>query len=153
MNQTILQQFDLPISPQQAFDYFIDEDKLTQWLCFEATTDPYVDGRYELYWEPEPDHQNSTEGCRITSFEKPYLISFDWKGPRSLDAIMNQSEPLTHVSVFLYPLTDNHVRVILQHSGFGSSQDWQPARMFFEKAWEMALKRLVEQLEEEQKAL
>lgn len=147
MNQVILKQFDVVRPPSEVFKYFIDEDKLTQWLCFEAQTDPYVDGRYELYWEPEQDHQNSTEGCRITSFEKPYLLSFDWKGPRSLEKVMNQADPLTHVAVYFHPLAENHTRIVLQHSGFGSTEDWQPARMFFEKAWEMALKRLVEMLE------
>lgn len=147
MSQVILKQFDLPLSGNEAFKYFIEEDKLTSWLCYQAVTDPYVDGRYELFWEPDHDHQNSTEGCRITAFEKPYLISFDWKGPRSLDTVMNQADPLTHVTVFFYPLANNHVRLVLQHSGFGQSDDWTPARLFFEKAWEMALQRLVKNLE------
>lgn len=147
MNQVILKQFDLPIDQSQAFKYFIDEDKLREWLCFSAVTDPYVDGRYELYWEPEDGHQNSTEGCRITVFEKPYLIAFDWKGPRSLDEVMNQSDPLTHVTVVFYPLENRRTRLILQHSGFGLGDDWQQARMFFQRAWDLALQRLVKLLE------
>lgn len=147
MIQVILKQFDLPIPQAEAFKYFSDEDRITEWLCYEAKIDPYVDGRYELFWEPDEDHQNSTQGCRITSFEKPYLISFDWKGPRSLDKVMNQTDPLTHVSVFFYPLKEGHTRVVLQHTGFRKTEEWLPARMFFEKAWEMALKRLVEKLD------
>lgn len=148
MNQVVLKQFDLPISADAAFKYFIDAEKLVQWLAYEAITDPYVDGRYELYWEPDEDHQNSTAGCRITVFEKPYLIGFDWKGPRSLDSVMNQIDPLTHVSVFLYPLAPERVRVVLQHSGFGQSEEWKPARMFFDRAWDLALQRLVKLFEE-----
>ncbi|HHT20052.1 MAG TPA: SRPBCC domain-containing protein [Tissierellia bacterium] len=147
MNQVILKQFDVMSDQSLVFKYFIEEDKLREWLCYEAVTDPYVDGRYELYWEPDEDHQNSTEGCRITVFEKPYLIAFDWKGPRSLDAIMNQGDPLTHVSVMLYPLAGDRTRLILQHSGFGEGEDWQRARMFFNQAWELALQRLVKLFE------
>ncbi len=80
-------------------------------------------------------------------FEKPYLIAFDWKGPRSLDAIMNQGDPLTHVSVMLYPLAGDRTRLILQHSGFGEGEDWQRARMFFNQAWELALQRRVKLFE------
>ena len=149
MNQVILKQFDLPISQSLAFKYFIEEDKLSEWLCYEAVTDPYVDGRYELYWEPDEDHQNSTEGCRITVFEKPYLIAFDWKGPHSLDEVMNRINPLTHVAVVFYPLEENRTRLILQHSGFGRGDDWQQARLFFNRAWDLALQRLVKLLEEQ----
>lgn len=147
MKQIVIKQYDLPIGQEQAFDYFIEEDKLTNWLCNAASVDALEDGRYELFWDLDNPHKDSTQGCVILSYEEPYFLSFNWRGPEELDQVMNHRDPLTMVSVFFLPLDATRTRVLLQHSGFGTTPEWDTARMFFDRVWDSALHKLVKHLE------
>lgn len=143
MRQTVMKQYDLPVTQDQAFQYFTTEEKLVQWLCNAASVDALEGGRYELFWDLENPHKDSTQGCVILAYEEPYFLSFNWRGPEELDQVMNHVDPLTLVSVFFLPLDASRTRVLLQHSGFGSSADWDTARLFFERIWDKALFKLV----------
>lgn len=147
MSQIVIKQYDLPIAQDQAFKYFTDEEKLVEWLCNAASVDALVGGRYELFWDVQDPHKDSTRGCVILSYEEPYFLSFNWRGPDELDQVMNHVDPLTLVSVFFLPLEAFRTRVLLQHSGFGSSADWERAWLFFDRIWDKALHKLVKLLE------
>ena len=58
---------------------------------------------------------------------------------------MNETDPLTHVTVFfapcaevLTPCTD----VYLVHTGWHANKDWEEARAYFVRAWEVAFAEL-----------
>lgn len=146
MSQIVIKQYDLPITQDQAFQYFSDEEKLVEWLCNAASVDALVGGRYELFWDLENPHKDSTQGCTVLSYEEPYFLSFNWRGPEEFDALMNHLDPLTLVSVFFLPLSPAKTRVLLQHSGFGSGASWETAHLFFERVWDNALHKLVKKL-------
>lgn len=129
---------------EHAFALFTRNELLQTWLTRVADVEPVVDGKYELFWDPEDPTRNSTLGCKITAIVADTLLAFEWKGPPQFRC-MNEVNPLTHVAVFftpcrevLTPCTD----VYLIHSGWGVGPAWEEACSFFTRAWEIAFAEL-----------
>lgn len=133
----------LNCSPDEAFNRFIKNSYLEEWLTVKADVDEMIGGKYELFWEPEKPKKNSTKGCVVLALERPYYINFEWKGPEEFEEEMNDIRPLTNVTVMFHPL-ERGTRVTLLHTGWRKSDEWDRARHFFEKSWTSALHRLEE---------
>jgi uncharacterized protein YndB with AHSA1/START domain len=123
---------------------------LQSWLAPLAEVSSRVGGKYELFWQPNDRENNSTIGCRITALETDQLLSFEWKGPVQFKHFMNESDPLTHVTVCFIPgggggstgWTDVH----LIHTGWRGTDEWEEARQWFEVSWRGAFKELSSQV-------
>jgi hypothetical protein len=132
----------------RAFGLFTISRQVESWLIKPfsqkgfAEIEPVTGGKYELFWEEQNKQENSTIGCHITALADGEFLSFDWKGPTEFKSIMNNTEPLTQVTVFFIPVADSSTRVHLIHSGWGSSREWEAARTYFEKAWNSAFENL-----------
>lgn len=133
----------LNCSPDDAFDRFIKNRHLEEWLTVKADVNEMIGGKYELFWDPESPKHNSTKGCSVLSLERPYHINFEWKGPVEYEDFMNEIRPLTNVTVMFHTIGDK-TQVTLLHTGWRKSDDWDRARFYFEKAWTGALHKLEE---------
>jgi uncharacterized protein YndB with AHSA1/START domain len=145
MNKIIAQSARLHCNIYRAFEMFTSNTDLQAWLTNSADVEPVVGGKYELFWNPDDPENNSTLGCKITSIEPNNFLSFEWKGPPKFKHFMNNADPLTHVVVFFGPCEDvltPCTDVYLIHSGWGSSPEWETARQYFVRAWDMALEQL-----------
>ncbi|GAG76602.1 unnamed protein product [marine sediment metagenome] len=144
MENIIIIKEELDCKVDTAFNMFTKNSLLENWLTVKAEVEPKVGGKYELFWEPENRENNSTIGCKVTGIESNKFISFEWKGPTQFKTVMNFSDPLTHVVVFLSDKArkTNKTIVHLFHTGWGKDPEWQNARIFFEKAWLNALGEL-----------
>jgi quinol monooxygenase YgiN/uncharacterized protein YndB with AHSA1/START domain len=131
----------LGVPPAEAFAHFVDPGRLTVWLTPLAAVEPVVGGRYELFWEPEVPENNSTIGCRITALVPGQLLAFQWRSPEQFRAFANTADPLTHVVVTFLP-EGAGTRVHLVHSGWRSNGAWEEARLWQERAWRLALRKL-----------
>ena len=136
---------------EQAFKMFTVNEHLQSWLTTIADVEPVVGGNYELFWNPDDRENDSTLGCKITAIEPNKFLSFEWKGPKQYKRFMNKADPLTHVVVFFIPSrrkdgTTSHTEVHVIHSGWGDTQEWEEARLWFEKAWNGALEALQKQI-------
>lgn len=108
-----------------------------------AHIEPYVGGKYELFWNADDKESNSTLGCKITAIENNSLLCFEWKGPVQFADFMNTADPLTHVSVVFIPdYEDNSTEIHLIHSGWRSEENWEVARVWFESVWKNAFNSL-----------
>lgn len=132
-----------------AFRHFVEPALLESWLTEKAQVEPRQGGRYELFWDLDDPERDSTLGCTITAYQENELLAFNWKGPTQFKGFMNDAAPPTHVTVALVP-RDGDTVVHLVHSGWGSSQHWQEARAYFERAWGTALSKLTERVVEKQ---
>lgn len=141
MDKVISTVADLDCPAQTAFAMFTENQHLQGWLTALADVEPQVGGKYELFWNPGDKENDSTIGCKVTALQPGKLLCFEWKGTSQLKEIMNEIRPLTHVSVFFLPAGEQ-TEVHLVHSGWGASAEWEQARSFFEKAWEMAFSAL-----------
>jgi uncharacterized protein YndB with AHSA1/START domain len=132
----------LPKSPDVIFGYFTRNTLLESWLTARAEVEPNLGGKYELYWEPNDPENNSTIGCRITAIQQPELLSFQWRSPMQFKGFANGADPLTHVTVALIGIKAG-TSLHLVHSGWGSSSEWEEARVWQDRAWSMGIQTLV----------
>lgn len=131
----------LHCSPHEAFRFFTVNKLLEKWLTEVAEVEPVVGGKFELFWNPDDRENDSTIGCRITAIKPDKFLSFEWKSPQQFKHFANDADPLTHVVVFFIPEGDQ-TQVNLIHSGWRSSTEWEEARAWFERAWQMTFQNL-----------
>jgi uncharacterized protein YndB with AHSA1/START domain len=145
MEEIIHLSMHLPCSPRHAFEMFTKKSFLESWLAPLAETEPWVGGRYELFWEPDDRENNSTLGCQITAIVPDQFLSFDWRSPKQFKHFANNVDPLTHVVVFFIP-SHERTNVHLIHSGWRSSAEWKEAREWQSQAWQLAFQALEKQI-------
>jgi len=124
---------------------FTTNNNLESWLTELADVEPKISGKYELFWDPSDKENNSTIGCKVTAIEQDKYITFEWKGPKQFKHFMNNADPLTHVVVVFIPSVSNsnlYTDVVLVHSGWRNTPEWEEARQYFDKAWSGALNKL-----------
>jgi uncharacterized protein YndB with AHSA1/START domain len=132
---------DLKCDVHHAFELFTVNRLLESWLTSAAEVEPATGGSYELFWEPDDRENNSTIGCRVTAIQADHFLSFEWRSPQQYKHFANNADPLTHVVVFFIPENGStHVHLI--HSGWRSAPEWEEARQWQTRAWEMAFKEL-----------
>ncbi|NHJ46248.1 MAG: SRPBCC domain-containing protein [Asgard group archaeon] len=122
---------------EKAYDYF-----LNAMYAPEAKIEAKVGGKYETYWNPPEREDNSTIGCKITALEEKNLLAFEWKGPVNFKHFMNNCDPLTHVTIFFSEeKKENEIitKVYLLHTGWGPTDEWEEARVYFVNAWKNVL--------------
>ena len=144
MDKIIHSKVRLNCSLQQSFEMFVNNLNVQTWLAENADIEPYIGGKYELFWDADHKEINSTLGCKITAIEQNRLLCFEWKGPAHFAYFMNVAEPLTHVSVLFIPdyNHDNVTDLHLIHTGWRNDENWDKAREWFEMVWANALDRL-----------
>lgn len=141
MDKIIIQTAKLNCSPEKAFEMFSVNAYLEGWLTKKADVEAFIGGKYELFWEPEDPENNSNIGCKILALEKPFYLNFEWKGPKQYKHFMNNANPLTNVTV-LFAVKNQQTRIVLIHTGWRNSEEWEQARQFFINAWEGAFIKL-----------
>ncbi|KAB2879141.1 SRPBCC domain-containing protein [bacterium] len=126
------------------FSYFSDNTLLSKWLTLKADVEMKVGGKYELFWTPEdPDPtNNSTYGCKVLAFERPYYLTVEWRGNADQKKFMNNVRPLTTVTLLFTSLSATKTKITLLHTGWHHGNEWEAARQYFTKAWSGAFKRL-----------
>jgi len=101
-------------------------------------------GPYELYFDlSQPEGSRGSEGCRILGFIPNNVLSFTWNNPPHLAEIRNS---YTTVVVFLEQ-KKNGVRLELLHKDWPEGPLWDKAFAYFERAWDVVLKRLIDSFE------
>jgi len=141
MNKIIIQTAMLNCSQEKAFDIFTVNSYLESWLTEKADVEAMPGGKYELFWEPDDPENNSNIGCKILAVEKPTYLNFEWKGPKQFKHFMNTADPLTNVTVIFIP-KNNKTDVVLIHTGWRNSEEWEQARQYFINAWNGAFDKL-----------
>lgn len=143
----ISQNFDIPLA--LAFDYFTKEELITQWLTVKANIELAEGGAYELFWTPDDPDQtdNSTYGCKILAFEKPYFLNVEWRGNADHKPFMNNVRPLTYVTVHFNRIDEDTTKIILLHTGWRKGEDWDAAKQYFFYAWNGAFEMLRQKTE------
>ena len=92
---TINLQTKLPKPIQTVWHVWITPTEMPKWLSPEANIEPKKGGAYELFWDPSNHDSMSTKGCKITEYQPPRKLSFQWKGPDQFSHLMN-TPPQTH---------------------------------------------------------
>jgi uncharacterized protein YndB with AHSA1/START domain len=143
---SIIREIIIESSIQEVWRAWTQSQVAASWLAPAADIEPFEGGKYELYWDPSNKNSMSTKGCRILSYQEPNFLKFNWKGPDQFAQEMNEENHLTDVCVRLEEDT-NGTKVILEHSGWGHTEEWVSAEQWHAVAWEQLLSALKSNME------
>ncbi len=141
MDKIIHHSVKLQCDSHNAFKLFTNNQILESWLTQVAEVEPVTGGKYELFWEPDNREDNSTLGCRITAIKPNQFLSFEWRSPKQFKHFANQADPLTHVVVFFIPY-EIGTEVHLIHTAWRNTAEWEDARQWQDRAWQVAFQKL-----------
>lgn len=122
-------------------------DRVAQWFAPETNIETEVGGAYELYFVPGKKSGMNTKGCKILNMDHFKQLVFEWKGPDQFSSLMNETYPLTKVTVNFEKVRDDTTKVIVVHTGFKAGDAWNEAKQWHEMAWSGVLKSLKNALE------
>ena len=142
MDHIITLSVTLNLCLDEVFRLFSGKEGLEKWLAPKAEVQHEVGGKFELYWDLDDLENDSTKGCHLTGFEPDRFLSFEWRSPRQFKSFANRADPLTHVVIFFFPFDEEKTEVRLVHSGWRRTPEWEEARIWQERAWEMAFAQL-----------
>lgn len=146
MNRILYHSVRLPCNQLKAFKLFTQNKHLEAWLTVKAKVEPKAGGKFELFWNPKHPRYDSTIGCKVTAIKPGKLLAFEWKGPKQYDYFMNHVDPLTQVTVFFIPISKSKkpsTEVHLIHTSWRNSKNWEQARLWFQKMWDLCFKELL----------
>ncbi|HTW39628.1 MAG TPA: SRPBCC domain-containing protein [Thermoplasmata archaeon] len=138
----ILIQVTVPLPIPMIYAAFTEPDKLTGWLCDSADVDPKVGGRFRLGWTSDPAFESTGT---ILQMQRDVDIGFSWSGPPAFETLMNGDPPKTRVYVRLAESPEG-IDITLEHSGWGSGDEWQEARSWHFHFWDERLHGLKDYL-------
>jgi uncharacterized protein YndB with AHSA1/START domain len=131
---------------QEVWRAWTQSEVVTKWFAPAADIEPFEGGKYELYYDPSNKNSMSTKGCRVLSYQEPDFLKFNWKGPDQFAPVMNEYNHLTVVCV-RFEQVGNGTKVILEHSGWGHTEEWVSAQQWHIAAWEQLLSNLKAKME------
>lgn len=133
-------------SPERVWDAWTTEAGARTFFAPAAHIDLQVYGRYEMLFALEaPEGSRGGEGCKVLAFQPGRMLTVSWNAPPHLAEVR---EMKTCVVVNLAPAGDGKTAVALTHVGWGEGGQWDEARQYFERAWDMVLSRLVRSFSE-----
>ncbi|HZG15063.1 MAG TPA: SRPBCC domain-containing protein [Candidatus Bathyarchaeia archaeon] len=141
MDKIIHQSEVLDYPLELSFRLFTESEHLANWLTNAAEIEPVVGGKYELFWNTANREIDSTIGCKVLAVEENKLLCFEWKGSQKFAALMNETRPFTHVTIFFMP-HERGTEIHLLHNGWRDSVEWDEAREWFAMAWNMSFASL-----------
>jgi len=126
-------------SPADAWDAWVNPQRVVNFLGAEARIDLRIGGRYEiLFLLDAPQGQQGAEGCRILAYLPGEMLAFSWNAPPQMPEIRFLH---TWVVVTFRGLPEGPTRVRLVHTGFGEGPLWDEDFGYFAAAWDRVLVR------------
>jgi uncharacterized protein YndB with AHSA1/START domain len=98
-----------------------------------AKVEPWPGGAFELWFGVDPpEGSRGSEGCKVHSVKPQEQFVFEWNAPPTIPAI----RPLrTLVYLDFRPVDATHTEVTLRNFGYGTGEDWDKAKAYFQRAW------------------
>ena len=124
----VVEEIHLDRPPETVFDFFVDPDKLVQWIGIGADLDPRPGGRFRFEVAPG----QYCEGAYV-EIERPVRVAFTWGWT---DPAMGVAPGSSRVEVELRP-DGAGTRLRLVHRGLGPG-----ARLLHDDGWGRFLGRL-----------
>lgn len=147
MTRVIRKQLTINTSIKQAWALWTEASHVEKWFAPKALIEPFVGGRYELYFVPGNLSYKNTEGCRILKFVPEEELTLTWKGPHQFAELMNQCSYQTTITIRMKKMTDFTTCIKIFHDGFKEEPEWDAAYDWHELTWSGILNQLQNELE------
>lgn len=146
-SETLWRETVVKAPPEAVWDTWTTPDGIRTFFAPGARIEQKVDGAYEVYFFPEaPEGSKGSEGCTLLEMDAPRHLAFSWNFPPVFPSLRAAGEH-TRVTVDLAPAGEGATRVTLRQEGWKPGDDWQKARAYFGRAWEVVLNRLKRRFE------
>lgn len=127
----------VPVTPSEAFSDWTSSDAVQDFFAPQATIDPVAGGLYELCFDLDADAGScGNDDGRILAIQEDEMLSFTWAMPPYMPDIRPH---LTTVQIWFVPVGDDKTRVRLFHTGYGSGDQWDEGRAYFDRVWPLVL--------------
>lgn len=124
---------DIKAPLSQVYLAFINATLLREWFCDIATTKPSPGGRFYVSW-----NNNYYVSGDFISLEKELQISINWLG---------KDDPGKTVVMIKFSQLNDITKVEIEHSGIGSTSEWENLSKEINKGWNLRLENLKSILE------
>lgn len=139
MSRAICKSVEVPASAEEVWQAWTTVPGVRGFFAPEARIECREGGAYELYFMPEaPAGSRGSDGCTILELEAPRRLVFSWNFPPMIPTIRDEH---TTVAIEIEP-GDEGCRVAMTQSGWGEGDDWDEGFAYFDRAWELVLRRL-----------
>jgi uncharacterized protein YndB with AHSA1/START domain len=126
-------------SPRDAWDAWVDPQRVVNFLGSAARIDLAIGGRYEiLFLLDAPEGQQGSETCRVLAYLPGEMLAFSWNAPPHMPEIRSRH---TWVVVTFQGPAAGPTRIRLVQTGFGEGPMWDEDFAYFEAAWARVLVR------------
>jgi uncharacterized protein YndB with AHSA1/START domain len=126
-------------SPRDAWDAWVNPQRVVNFLGAEARIDLRIGGRFEiLFLLDAPEGQQGAEGCRILAYLPGEMLAFSWNAPPQMPEIRFLH---TWVVVTFQEAAGGSTRIRLVQTGFGEGPLWDEDAAYFTAAWGRVLAR------------
>lgn len=131
----------VPASIFEVWSAWTTESGAQTFFAPECKIDFCPGGSYEMYFDLDASAgQRGGEGCIILAIDPQKMLSLTWNAPPELPDIRFQR---THVTIYFESVSTETTKITLIHDGWGTSQRWELARKYFQRAWgEVVIPRL-----------
>lgn len=124
-------------SPADAFADWTTAETIQEFFAPQAIIDPTPGGLYQLCFAPEaPEGECGNDDGRVLAIQADKMLSFTWSMPPNMPEIRPH---LTVVQILFSPVDDDRTRVRIFHTGYGSGEDWDEGRDYFDRVWPKVL--------------
>lgn len=118
---------------------------IRSFFARDGVVEPHIDGDYSILFFPEnPKGLRGAENMRIVAIEPEKRLVITWNNPPQFTTIKEQR---ALVEYRLRQQDDCGTEIQIKHFGWGQSDEWAEARVYFKGAWETVLDRLEYQFE------
>ena len=113
-----------------------------EFFAPEATIELHPGGKYEILFDLEASPgSKGSEGCQVVSYKPLRELILTWNNPPEFKEIRNC---YARVTIEIEPLDAVSCRLMIVHDDWGKGGQWEEAFNYFDRAWDVVLRRLVE---------
>lgn len=147
-DRTIRVDRSIPGSIADVWRAWTTSEGIRAFLETPATVELRPAGKFEILFQPDsPEGQRGSEGCTVLSYLDKRMLSFTWNAPPLFPDVRNGPHK-TIVVLEFFPTGAKSTRVVLTHHGWPdaahTTEQWDKAYEYFEKAWPNVLTALNE---------
>jgi len=144
-SKTLKKEVIVAASPDDVWRAWTTTEGVVAFFAPEASVDLRIGGEYELYFDLDaPLGERGSEGAKVLSYLPSEMLCFSWNAPPEMPEVRRER---TWVVVRLEPARSGSTRVRIDHLGWGRGDQWDQARAYFDRAWDIVLRRLRDRFE------
>lgn len=103
---------------EEVWNAWVTEEGVKSFLAPACNIDVYVDGPYEIFFDPGAEP--GAEGVRILAFEPRKMLSFTWNAPPELPEVRKER---THVVIGFEEFPGDRTKLTLTHDGWRGGKE------------------------------